>query len=78
MLRTIRGIEVLKVIKTDPVLKMQPVIMLTSSREESDLIQSYSLGANAYVVKPVDFKEFVEAIKLIGGFWALINERPFK
>jgi len=72
------GIEVLKAIRNDPKLKFLPVVMLTSSREEQDLIQTYELGVNAYVVKPVDFKEFIEAVKLLGGFWALVNERPLK
>ena len=70
------GIEVLRTIRTDPALKMLPVVILTSSREEQDLIRSYELGVNAYIVKPVDFKEFIEAIKLIGVFWAIINELP--
>lgn len=70
------GIEVLKVIKTDPTLKVIPVVMVTSSREESDLVQSYELGVNAYVVKPVDFKQFVDAIKQLGAFWAVLNELP--
>lgn len=68
------GIEVLKIIKSDPNLKLIPVVMLTSSREEQDLIESYNLGANAYVVKPVDFQEFVDAVKNVGLFWAIINE----
>jgi CheY-like chemotaxis protein len=72
------GIAVLRAIRNDPKLKLLPVVMLTSSREEQDLIQTYALGVNAYVVKPVDFKEFIEAVKLLGGFWALINERPLK
>lgn len=72
------GIEVLKAIRNDPKLKMLPVVMLTSSREEQDLLRTYELGVNAYVVKPVNFKEFIEAVKLLGGFWALINERPLK
>ena len=55
---------------------MLPVVMLTSSREEQDLIKSYELGVNAYVVKPVDFKEFIEAVKQLGVFWAVINEVP--
>jgi DNA-binding response OmpR family regulator len=55
---------------------MLPVVMLTSSREEQDLIKSYELGVNAYVVKPVNFKDFVEAVKQVGVFWALINELP--
>lgn len=70
------GIEVLRTIRKDNVLKMIPVVMLTSSREEQDLIKSYELGVNAYVVKPVDFKEFIEAVKQLGVFWAVINEVP--
>jgi CheY-like chemotaxis protein len=70
------GIEVLRAIRNDNKLKMLPVVMLTSSREEQDLIKSYELGVNAYVVKPVDFKEFIEAVKQLGVFWAVINEAP--
>jgi CheY-like chemotaxis protein len=70
------GIEVLRAIRSDNELKMIPVVMLTSSREEQDLIKSYELGVNAYVVKPVDFKEFIEAVKQVGVFWAVINEVP--
>jgi CheY-like chemotaxis protein len=70
------GIEVLRAIRNDNKLKMLPVVMLTSSREEQDLIKSYELGVNAYVVKPVDFKEFIEAVKQVGVFWAVINEVP--
>ena len=70
------GIEVLRQIKSDPRLKMIPTVVLTSSREESDLVASYALGVNAYVVKPVGFPEFVKAIREIGVFWALINEPP--
>jgi len=70
------GIEVLKAIRSDPTLKTLPVVMLTSSREEPDLKKSYNLGANAYVVKPVDFQEFIEAVKQVGVFWAVINELP--
>jgi CheY-like chemotaxis protein len=70
------GIEVLRAIRKDSDLKMVPVVMLTSSREEQDLIKSYELGVNAYVVKPVDFKEFIEAVKQLGVFWAVINEVP--
>jgi CheY-like chemotaxis protein len=70
------GIEVLRTIRNDNELKMLPVVMLTSSREEQDLIKSYELGVNAYVVKPVDFKEFIEAVKQVGVFWAVINEVP--
>jgi CheY-like chemotaxis protein len=70
------GLDVLKIIKKDENLKNIPVVMLSSSREEPDLRTSYELGANAYVVKPVDFKEFVDAVKTLGVFWALINEIP--
>jgi CheY-like chemotaxis protein len=70
------GLEVLKEIKSDPALKLIPVVMLTSSREEGDLLNSYKLGANAYVVKPVDFTQFIEAVKHLGAFWAILNELP--
>ncbi len=70
------GIEVLQAIRDDPALKMLPVVMLTSSREEPDLKRCYELGANAYVVKPVDFQDFIEAVKQVGVFWAVINELP--
>src|SRR5919198_1922269 len=70
------GLEVLQQIKSDEKLRMIPVVVLTSSREEKDLVASYQLGVNAYVVKPVDFHEFVNAIKELGVFWAVINEPP--
>src|SRR5579862_1499580 len=70
------GLEVLHQIKSDGKLKMIPVVVLTSSREEKDMVTSYQLGVNAYVVKPVDFHEFVNAIKELGIFWAVINEPP--
>jgi len=70
------GLEVLRTMKADPELRMVPVVMLTSSREEADIVESYKLGVNAYVVKPVDFKEFMHAVKELGVFWALINEAP--
>jgi CheY-like chemotaxis protein len=70
------GLEVLQQIKTDDRLKMIPVVVLTSSREERDMVASYRLGVNAYVVKPVDFHAFVNAVKELGIFWALINEPP--
>jgi CheY-like chemotaxis protein len=70
------GLEVLQRIKTDELLKNVPVVMLTSSREEKDLARSYELGANAYVVKPVEFQEFVSAIREVGLFWAVINQPP--
>jgi CheY-like chemotaxis protein len=72
----IDGLEVLKRIKSDEELRAIPVVMLTSSREEKDLVRSYNLGVNAYVVKPVDFHEFVEALKELGLFWAVINQPP--
>src|SRR6202044_3161162 len=70
------GLEVLQQIKSDDKLKMIPVVVLTSSREEKDMVASYKFGVNAYVVKPVDFHEFVNAIKELGAFWAIINEPP--
>ena len=70
------GLEVLQTIKSDEKLKIIPVVVLTSSREERDMVASYKLGVNAYVVKPVDFHEFVNAIKELGVFWAIINEPP--
>jgi DNA-binding response OmpR family regulator len=70
------GLEVLRQIKADAQLRMTPVVMLTSSGEERDLIESYKLGVNAYVVKPVDFHEFVDAVKELGIFWAVVNEPP--
>jgi CheY-like chemotaxis protein len=70
------GLEVLQKIKSDDRLKMIPVVVLTSSHEESDKMRSYSLGVNAYVVKPVDFHEFVNAVKELGAFWAVVNEPP--
>jgi CheY-like chemotaxis protein len=72
----IDGLEVLQAIKSDDKLKVIPVVVLTSSREERDMVASYKLGVNAYVVKPVDFHEFVNAIKELGVFWAIINEPP--
>jgi CheY-like chemotaxis protein len=70
------GIEVLRQVKGDSQLRTIPVVVLTSSREEQDLVRTYDLGVNAYVVKPVDFLEFVDAVKLLGGFWAVVNEPP--
>jgi CheY-like chemotaxis protein len=72
----VSGLEVLKIIKADEHLKSIPVVVLTSSREEPDLIESYQHGVNAYVVKPVDFAEFIKAVKRLGIFWAAINEPP--
>ncbi|HEX9368892.1 MAG TPA: response regulator [Vicinamibacterales bacterium] len=70
------GLEVLRQVKSDPELKGIPVVMLTSSREEGDLLRSYALGVNAYVVKPVEFGDFMNAVRQLGGFWALVNETP--
>ena len=70
------GLEVLRQVKSDDKLKMIPVVVLTSSHEEKDMVASYRLGVNAYVVKPVDFHEFVNAIKELGVFWAVINVAP--
>jgi CheY-like chemotaxis protein len=70
------GLEVLRQIKGDAALKAIPVVMLTSSREEADLVKSYELGVNAYVVKPVGFEQFVDAIRQTGMFWAVVNEPP--
>ena len=70
------GLEVLQQIKSDEALKVMPVVVLTSSNEERDMIRSYQLGVNAYVVKPVDFHEFINAVKELGVFWAVINEPP--
>jgi CheY-like chemotaxis protein len=72
----VNGLEVLQQIKSDEKLKFIPVVVLTSSHEEKDMVASYRLGVNAYVVKPVDFHEFVNAIKELGIFWAVINEPP--
>jgi DNA-binding response OmpR family regulator len=70
------GLEVLRVIKSNEKLKLLPVVILTSSREERDLVESYELGVNAYVVKPVDFGEFMKAVEELGVFWAIVNEPP--
>jgi len=70
------GLEVLRTIKKDDNLKTIPLVILTSSREEKDLVESYKLGVNAYVVKPVNFQQFIEAVKELGAFWAVINEPP--
>ena len=72
----ISGLEVLNTIKSDDELKVIPVVILTSSREEQDLVKSYNLGVNAYVVKPIEFNEFIQAVGALGLFWAIINEAP--
>ena len=70
------GLEVLRQVKADPALRTIPVVVLTSSREEYDLSNAYALGVNAYVVKPVSFQDFVEAVRALGHFWGTINEVP--
>lgn len=70
------GMEVLQQVKSDPALRMIPIVVMTSSREEKDLLSSYQHGVNAYVVKPLNFHELVDAVKLVGGFWAVLNEAP--
>ncbi len=72
----VNGMEVLRQIRSDEKMKMMPVVILTSSREEKDWVESYKLGVNAYVVKPVGFHEFVKAVKEVGAFWAVVNEPP--
>ena len=72
----VNGLEVLKRIRSDERLKLIPVAILSSSREEQDLIQGYELGVNAYIVKPVEFQKFVDAVKALGLFWAILNEPP--
>lgn len=70
------GLEVLRAVKADPRLRVIPVVILTSSREEQDLVRSYELGVNAYVVKPVEFDKFLHAVRELGLFWVLLNEAP--
>ena len=70
------GLEILKRVKADERLKLMPIVVLTSSKEECDVIESYKLGANSYIVKPVDFNKFAEAIKDLGMYWLLLDEPP--
>jgi len=72
----VSGMEVLRRIKTDPRTKMIPVVMLTSSKEQKDVIESYGLGTNSYIVKPVDFESFAEAVQKLGMYWLLLNQPP--
>lgn len=72
----IDGLEVLKIIKADPITKLIPVVVLTASSEERDMIETYSLGINSYIVKPVDFDKFVDSVKNIGFYWLLVNRQP--
>ena len=70
------GLEVLKAVKADPHTALMPIVILTTSKEESDVMRSYKLGANSYIVKPVDFTKFIDAVKEIGFYWLLLNEKP--
>ena len=70
------GLEVLRVVKQDPELRNIPIVVLTSSREEQDIVESYNFGVNAYVVKPVEFDRFVEVVKQLGLFWVVLNQAP--
>ena len=70
------GLQVLREVKSDPEMRIIPVVVLTSSREEHDVVRSYGLGVNAYVVKPVEFGDFMDAVKVLGQFWAVVNESP--
>jgi two-component system response regulator len=72
------GLEVLRAIKSDPRTKIIPVIVLTSSKEEKDIVESYKLGVNSYILKPVDFDKFVDAVKEIGYYWLLLNQSPIR
>lgn len=74
----IDGLEVLRRMKGDPRTKMIPIVVLTSSKEQSDLVESYQLGANSYIVKPVDFERFTEAVRDLGMYWLLLNQSPGK
>lgn len=70
------GLEVLRRVKSDPQTRMLPVVVLTSSREERDIVESYKLGVNSYIVKPVDFEQFVQAVRDLGLYWLLLNQQP--
>ena len=72
----IDGLEVLRRIRAEESTKLQPIVVLTSSKEDEDVVRSYSLGANAYVVKPVQFEDFRKAVSTLGAFWGLLNESP--
>lgn len=72
----LNGLDVLKRLRADPRTKIVPIVVLTTSKEEGDMIASYNLGANSYVVKPVDFTKFVESVKQLGLYWLLLNQTP--
>jgi two-component system, response regulator len=72
----IDGLEVLRILKADPVTKIIPVVVLTSSKQEKDMIESYRLGVNSFIIKPVDFDKFIESVRDIGLYWLLLNQQP--
>jgi len=72
----IDGLEVLRIIKADPLTRIIPVVVLTSSKEERDMIESYRLGVNSYIIKPVDFDKFIDSVRDIGLYWLLLNQQP--
>ena len=72
----VNGLEFLKILKADPVAKLIPIVVLTSSNEESDMIESYRLGVNSFIVKPVDFDKFMDSVRNIGLYWLLLNQQP--
>jgi two-component system, response regulator len=72
----VSGLEILKLVKADPRLRVVPMVVLTSSREERDIVESYKLGVNSYIVKPVTFEQFAEAVRLVGMYWVLLNQPP--
>jgi two-component system, response regulator len=72
----VNGLEVLRKLKSDPRTQSVPVVVLTSSREERDIIESYDLGVNSYIVKPIDFEQFTEAVRNVGLYWLLLNQSP--
>jgi CheY-like chemotaxis protein len=72
----ISGLDVLRAIRADPRTKLLPVVILTSSKQDNDLLEGYELGANSYIVKPVDFTQFAEAIRQLGLYWLVLNQRP--
>jgi len=72
------GLDVLKIVKGDPRTKIIPVVVLTSSKEENDIVESYALGVNSYIVKPVDFDKFMESVNTLGLYWLLLNQSPIR